>query len=126
MKKIVEKMKNKIIKIEKLKDKTKNKYNDLIDLFCYFKKDFIENDYQNIKLNDIVIVFGLNNDDEFIAWDIKVIEKTETYITCMQSERHHLTIGNDTDCSTKTVYLTQKKYKKLAKELNIYHMDRQF
>ena len=29
MKKIVEKMKNKIIKIEKLKDKTKNKYNDL-------------------------------------------------------------------------------------------------
>jgi hypothetical protein len=129
MKKIVKKIQKKIIKIQTLKEKLENKQNDLKKLLCYFTKDFIENDYQNIKVNDILVVFTVDNDGIFIAWDIKVIDVHETYIECMESKRNLTTISKK-DCTegyeSIFIYLTQEKYKKLATIIDISHWGRKF
>ena len=129
MEKTVKKIQEKIRKIQILKEKLENKHTDLKKLLCCFTKDFIKNDFKNIKSNDILVVFTVDEDGTFIAWDIKVIEVHESHIKYMESERHLSTIDkNDCTEGLETIfsYMTQEKYKKLATIIDISHWGRKF
>ena len=124
---IVKTLHKKNVKINKLQNKIESKQDEINHLFCQLFKNFVDNDFDSVIIDDILLVLMVSIGSTSV-YEVIVVEKTDTHIRCRASQNSYISMYKHDDCdrSLGSTFISQNTYKIVDEILNPYRQERKF